>query len=479
MHNFYQKKNYKNCEVLLIEPPPPRNKKVLRILGSIGTYKTNMAWPPLDLAIIDGLLEKEGVDSFIFDANSTSSSWQDVADMVTRIKPRIVVFTTSTTTILNDLNMARVVKSVSGSILTAAVGTHIMCLAEETIKESRDLDIAIYNEPELVILDLVKNKFSLSSTDGIYYQESGGVFKNPEHVKTDNLDIFGIPSHHKLPLSLYHDPLTDRLPMTITYGGRGCINSCTYCCSPFYAPFRLRSTDIVIKELKWLVELGIKEIRFFDPGLTNDLVWAAKLFQGMINEKIDLTFSCEARADRLNQEIITLMKEAGCRSIDIGAETGDEAIMETIKKNTSLAIIEEAVGLVKSAGLKVMVHFMLGLPGETKKTVNRTVNFAKKIDPDFMAMGIATPHPGTPFYEFIKGSGYLRTSDWSRYDPMASPVYDYPEISGKEIFKALRYAYRSFYLRPAYILKRIREIKTLKVLKQEWRNFLGFLRQFV
>ncbi len=477
MHNFYQKQTIKNCDVLLIEPPPPGNKKVLRILGSIGTYKTNMAWPPLDLMIIDGLLSKEGIESFIFDANATSSNWEDVSEIVRRVRPRIVVFTTSTTTILNDLNTAKTVKSVSGSILTAAIGTHVMCLPEETLKISRDLDIAIFNEPELVILDLVRNGFSLSSTDGIYYRKDERIIKNPEHRQANNLDIFGISSHHKLPLSLYHDPLTERFPMSITYGGRGCINSCIYCCSPFYAPFRLRSTEIVIKELKQLVELGIKEIRFFDPGLTNDLVWAAKLFQEMIKEKIDLTFSCEARADRLNQEILSLMKEAGCRSVDIGAETGDEGIMETIKKNTSLALIEDAVKLVKASGLKVMVHFMLGLPGETKETVAKTINFAKRINPDFMAMGIATPHPGTPFYEFVKGKGYLKTSDWSNYDPIGKPVYDYPEISGDELFSSLHYAYRSFYLRPSYIFGRLNKIRNFKALRQEWRNFLGFLRQ--
>ncbi|MFN7170286.1 MAG: B12-binding domain-containing radical SAM protein, partial [Candidatus Omnitrophota bacterium] len=455
MHKFYRQQRIEPCEVLLLEPPAPHKKGVVRILGSIGTYKTSMAWPPLDLMIIDGLLSKEKIKSFIYDANGTNGTWRDVEEIAKLTKPYLAIFTTSTTTILHDLNTARIIKRVSPSTITAAIGTHTVALPEETLRNAPDLDSVIIDEPEMIILDLIRNDFSFKDTAGICYRRDGNLYKNPAQEKLKDLDFLGFPSHHKLPRSIYHDPLTEHLPMTITYGSRGCINSCIYCCSKFYQPLRLRSVEKIIEELKWIEDLGIKEVRFFDLGLTNDLNWAKKLFNEMIRNKIKLTWSCEARVDRINPEIVKLMRTARCRSIDIGVETADREILKTIKKNITLEQVFEAVNIIKKEKIKVMTHFILGLPGETKETVRKTLDFVLKLNPDYMALGIATPHPGTFFYDFLEKNNYLKTKDWSKYDPLQEPVYDYPEISGKEIYKALSYIYRRFYLRPEYISKRI------------------------
>jgi len=478
MHKFYRRQKIYPSEVLLIEPPSPHKKGVIRILGSLGTYKTNMAWPPLDLMIIDGLLNKEKIKSFIFDANGIGGNWEDIKEIVRLVKPRLVVFTTSTTTIIHDLITAQVVKKNFPDSLTAAIGTHITALPEETLKLSPYLDIAIFDEPEMVILKLLKNNFSLEDTRGICFRKNGTIYKNPSGGKLEDLDFLGFPSHHKLPLSIYRDPLTERLPMTITYGSRGCINSCIYCCSRFYTPLRLRSIEKIVEELKWIEDLGIREVRFFDLGLTNDLTWAKRLFEEMLRNRIKLTWSCEARVDRINREMVRLMKEAGCCSIDIGVETGDREILKRIKKNITLEEVEEAVRIIKREKIKVMTHFILGLPGENKETIRRTIQFALKLNPDFMAMGIATPHPGTPFYDFLKENGYLKTEDWSYYDPIKPPVFDYPQISGEEIYKNLQHAYRKFYLRPGYIIKRIKNINSLDKLIREWDNLSGFICRF-
>lgn len=233
-----------------------------------------------------------------------------------------------------------------------------------------------------------------------------------------------------------------------------------------------------MEELKWIEDLGIREVRFFDLGLTNDLNWAKQLFKEIIRNKIKLTWSCEARVDRINQEIIGLMKEAGCRSIDMGVETGDSEILKTIRKNITLDQVREAVKIIKRAKIKVMTHFMLGLPGETRETIKKTIDFVLKLNPDYMAMGIATPHPKTPFYEFLEKNNYLKTRDWSKYDPLQEPVYDYSGISGKEIYKALFSAYRRFYLRPEYIIKRVKNIKNLENFNREMKRLLEFILEF-
>lgn len=466
-------------EVLLVEPPAMTNMGSLRVLGSMGTFKADMAWPPLDLMIISGLLERHGIGSSIFDANTLRATFEEVRKRVEEERPRMVVFTTSTTSILHDLKLAQVVKEVSSDILTVAIGTHVMALPEETLRESPYLDVCVYSEPELPVLDIIKNGYRLESVLGIAYRRDDNILKNAPHTLCQNMDDFGFPSHDKIPLSFYRDPLMRKSPMTITYGQRGCINRCTYCCSTFYGPLRHRSIGHLIKELKWIEKLGIKEIRFFDMGFTNNLGWAEKLLDRMKAEGIKLIWTCNARSDRLPDEILVKMKESGCHAISIGGESGDPTILKNVQKNVTPEMIKGAVERTRKAGISPMVYFMLGLPGETKETMERTINFARELGPDIITLGMATPHPGTKFYDYIKKNDYFRTNNWNQYDPNKPPVFDYGELSSEEIYETMKRGYRSFYLRPSYILNRLKGVRSPLDLQNNVRNFIGFIQRYV
>lgn len=466
-------------DVLLVEPPAMTGFGSLRLLGSIGTFKAEMAWPPLDLMIISGLLAKHGIDSTIYDANTLRASFEDVKKKVLDVRPRMVIFTTSTTSILHDIKTAETVKQASSDVLTVAIGTHIMALPEETIKESKYLDICVHSEPELPILDLVKAGYKPDDVLGLTYRRGGHIIRNTSHPGTEDMDVLGYPSHDKISLELYHDPLMKRTPFTITYGQRGCINRCTYCCSTFYGKLRHRSVPHLMGELRWIVELGIREVKFFDLGFSNDPAWAHRLLDTMIEEKIDVTWTCNCRSDRLPDDILKKMKRAGCHSISIGGESGDPTVLRTVEKNVTPEVIKDAVIRTRRAGINPMVYFMLGLPGETKESMKKTIEFAKEIDPDIITLGIATPHPGTKFYKFIKENNYLQTDDWSQYDPNKKPVFSYPELSSEEIYEVMRQGYQSFYLRPSYILRRMSSIRTPLDLKNNVKNFVGFVQRYV
>ena len=298
-------------DVLLIEPPPKSSMGSLRILGSMGTSKADFAWPPLDLMIISGLLKKHGISSRIYDANTLRASFDKVRDVIEESAPRCVVFTTSTPTIQHDVKVAEVAKSVSPDILTAAIGTHITARPEETLKCSPSLDVAVYSEPELPVLDLIRADCDPRSVEGVLYRDEGGAtYRNPPHPISEDLDEFGTPTHDELPLHMYRDPLMKRSPMTTTFGTRGCVNACTYCSSPFYTRFRKRSVDHVVVELRHLVEIGIREVRFFDCGITNDHAWCNGLLDRMLEEELDLSWFCNSRADKVTEELVAKMKRA-------------------------------------------------------------------------------------------------------------------------------------------------------------------------
>lgn len=465
--------------ILLIEPPSLTPMGNLRVLGSSGTLKTDMCWPPLDLMIIDGCLEKNGIASSIFDANATQASFEDLRRLISLKSPHMVVFSTSTCTINNDLRVAEIAKEVSRDILTVAFGTHLMALPEETIKRCPDLDVAIYNEPELVVLDLANAEGDPSQVLGIYYRKGEEILRNAPHEPCKNRDELGFPSHDKVPVHFYHDPNTRRHPISMTLAQQGCINYCKYCiCPHFYGRLNKRSVDHVIQEFQWVEDLGIKEMRFFDSGVTHDPQWANELFDKMINTKLDVTWVGNARADKISYELARKMKEAGCHTVCIGCESGDPEILKNVAKNETPERIAQAVQDAKKAGLDVLVYFILGLPGETRESMERTIRFAKKLDPKIITLNIAVPLPGTKFYRYIEENNYFVTRDWSRFDPVGKPVFSYPNLSGDEIYHMMKIGYRSFYLRPSYLLRRVLELRTTFDIKNALINFSGFVKRY-
>ncbi|HAM38254.1 MAG: hypothetical protein A2474_03975 [Elusimicrobia bacterium RIFOXYC2_FULL_34_12] len=467
--------------ILLIEPPPLSKFGHPRVMGAIGTNKTDIASPPYGMMTISGILDKHGIPSLIVDANSERKSFNDIRELIIKEKAKMIVFSITIPTVFNDLLIAKIAKEVSKDILTVAIGPFAKYFHHKLLLENEFLDITVHSEDEPVILNIAKNNFNFKNILGISYRDqNGNIITNERQPDIENLDEMGFPSHNKISRTIYHDPTIQRTPFTMVMGTRGCYNNCTFCNQPyFWGKFRKRSIDHFIKELQWIIELKFKEIRFNDAGFTHDMEWADKLLDRMIAEKIDLTWGCEVRADKLNPKIIEKMKKAGCHSIHMGLETTDSEILKTIRKNITPAQIKEAVKNIKNAGMTAMVFFVLGLPGETKETMKTTIDFLKSLNADFITLGIATPMPGTDFYHYMKEKKLIKTYDWSKYDPMQKPVFDYPNLSGDEIYRTMFEGMRSFYLRPSYLVKRLKSIKTYHDFKTNLRGLISFIRQFL
>ena len=466
-------------KILMIEPPPISSYGNLRVLGSFGAPKCEIVWAPLDLMMIGGALKKHGFDFEIFDASATFASLTQVKDKIREVNPDIVIFTTSLTTIDKDLALASIAKQIRRGIVTVAFGTPIMTLPEEFMGLNSDLDIAVFGEPELPILDLVENDLSAEGVKGICYRKNSALIKNAPHPLCQNLDEFGIPAHDKVPFKLYRDPMMKRRPMTLTAAQRGCINACIFCCNPLYGNFRKRSVGNVIEELRFMMDLGIKELNFFDAGMTHDHVWSNALFERMINEKIDITWKGNSRANRLTKDMASKMKMAGCHTVQIGAESADLTVLKNIGKNVTPEEIRTAVNIAKKAGLNVLVYFSFGWPGETKESMARTVRFAKSLKTDLVTFGHASPHPGTVFYEYIEKHGFFNTREWEKFDPLFRPVFDYPNLTSDEMHAMVNQAYKSFYLRPGYMLRRALSIRSFLEMRNNMVNFGSFISRYV
>ena len=469
-------------KIALIEPPPAINLgNISRFYGAFGTSKADFVWPPLELMSIAGYLDKSGAETVILDTGGLKKKPEDVRNFIEKEKPAMVVFSTSTTTIYSDVLTATFAKNVSKDIVTVAVGSHVMALPEEVLKLNRNLDVAVWNDDEeIVVKNLTESPRDFSKVKGICYRDRDGkIQKTPPREITRNLDELGFPAHDKVPMDIYYDFMTKRRHLALVMAQRGCINRCTYCICPELYRYRERTVGHIIEELKWIKDLGYKEFKFVNSGITYNLNWANNLMDEIIKNKLDLTWWTNVRADRLNREILEKMKTAGCHTLAIGMETADEQILRNIGKNVTPEKVKEVVALAKKIGFKTAVYFIFGLPGETKKTMQRTIDFAKSLGADFATMGVAQPLPGTKFFDYLNERELLLTKDWSKYDPCQKPVYHYPDLTSEEIFETAKSGYRQFYLRPGYMANKILQIRSFHDFREGFKNFIALLKRYV
>jgi radical SAM superfamily enzyme YgiQ (UPF0313 family) len=218
---------------------------------------------------------------------------------------------------------------------------------------------------------------------------------------------------------------------------------------------------------------------FNDATITADREWAARLFESMISKRIDLSWNCSTRADRVDPEILQLMKKAGCHTIAIGMESTDPVVLKNIRKNNTPEQTRRAVSQIRKAGMDSIVFCVIGFPGETQATIKNTIAFLKSLDTTFITLGLAVPAPGTDFYRYVEQNGFLTTKDWSRYDPLQKPVFNYPALSAEEMVFYQTHGLRQFYLRPEYILRKLVAIRSFTEAKTNLTNFIGFVNRYV
>jgi anaerobic magnesium-protoporphyrin IX monomethyl ester cyclase len=469
-------------KVMLIDPPGYGGLAIGRILGSFGTNKADQVWPPYDLQAFAGYCEKNGLDFRILDANNTKMNYLQVEKEIRRYSPDWVIYMTCFPNFYMDAKTATAAKKVSRKIKTACMSLSIMSVEEpmKKMQEIKDLDFMPWGEPEITLMKLIKGE-NPGKIRGLYYRDKNGKAKFTDGVAeiVRNLDELGIPVHSALPFKIYKCPLSIRLPMTIVNCSRGCVNACVHCqAGNFHGMLRYRSVDSVLKELDRVKKLGIKEIKFYDCALPADHKFMKELCIKMIERKYNFTWNCNARAENITEDILGLMKKAGCHTIAIGCESFDAEILRRMKKNETPEELERAVRLVKKSGMRVLMYMVFGLEGETEESMMKNYRFARKMKPEFVTFGIVVPAPGTPFHRMVKEKGYLIDKKLELQDANFLPTYSFPNLTPEKIHEFARWAYRTYYLRPSYVLMRLRKLRTLTELKMNITNGISVIKRY-
>ncbi len=461
-------------KILLINPP--------WVIGEDKNLWKSVAscWPSLGLAYIAAVLEKASHKVFYLDCSAEQYTVKDSARALEKYDKDLdfVLLTATTPLINNALTIAAAAKNIFLHAKIVMGGAHPSVLPDEVMADE-DVDYVVIDEGEETIKELVEGQ-NPAEILGLCFKKNGQIIKNTLRPLIHDLDSIPPPAYHLLPMDKYYPAVGSykRLPAMILFATRGCPGRCTYCYRSFRGVVRKRSAASILNEIKILQrDYGIKEVAFYDDTFTlfKDVV---KEFCDIIKkEKIDITWSCFTRVDYVNEELLKLMKQAGCHLILFGVESADEQILKSIKKNISLKQVEEVVKLARNIGIETRASFMFGNQGETEETIKKTIDFAIKLDPDEAQFNIAMAYPGTELFNWAKERGYIKTFNWNDYS-YSNIVFEMPNLDRAKLQYYYELAHRRFYFRPKIIFRRFMHIRTFDQLLQEVKGgllLLGFV----
>ena len=449
----------------------------------------------MGLGYLAGALIAAGYDDVtLFDAEVEDES---LALLLERERYDLVGISSPTPLIYEAWEAAALAQA-QGAI-TILGGPHLTLMPEESMQRP-EVDLVVRGEAEDTLVEIVREverqpangRERLPSCNfepilGLSWRDaSGQVVHNADRILRREIESIPWPAYHLFKIERYTNlqPLTDGLdPQARAYTlvtSRGCPYQCVYCSKPITGnTWRARSPEDVVAEWRYLVEeMGATEI-----GITDD-VWNLKLERAkeicrlLIREglnRVPWVPIHGMRADHTDAELFQLMKEAGCRRVGFGVESGNQAVLDAIKKRQTLDDVRRAFRQAKAAGLQTMGFFIFGLPADTEETMEDTIRFALELDPDLANFMIAAPYPGTELWEIARRDGRLFSMDWHDYaihDEKAR--YELPSLPAELVERKWHEAYRRFYLRPSRIWRRATSPDTWRRLPEYARTFGRF-----
>jgi hopanoid biosynthesis associated radical SAM protein HpnJ len=398
----------------------------------------------------------------------------------------LAVVHTSTPSFRNDAKFAAHLKEVNPNLMIGMVGAHVGVQPLQSMNLAPAVDWVSLGEFDYVCTDIAARK-PLRDVGGIAYRENGRVAFNPPRPTIENLDEFpSVLDVYKRDLTIenYFNGYLPH-PYLSLYTGRGCRSKCTFCLWPQTIGghrYRVRSVESVAAEMARAKELfpQVKEFFFDDDTLTDDLPRVEEIARHM--GKLGLAWSCNAKAN-VPRKTLEVLKANGLRLFLVGYESGDDQILINIKKGVRLDIAREFSRNCRELGIKIHGTFILGLPGETPETIQRTIRFACEMEPETIQVSLAAPYPGTELYRQAQEHGWLQIETGELVDVhgIQSAAVNYPKLSSAQIFNSVDEFYRRFYFRPRKMFSlfggMLRDPEVMKRRLREGVEFFKFLHE--
>lgn len=418
--------------------------------------------PVLNLPTIATPLLKEGYNVKILDLDIYPNPELILKDTLEQFKP-ILVGVTGATPFFNEMiKIGKITKEINKDIIVVAGGPHSTAKPEDFLNTGY-FDYAVIGEGDFVLPQILSAKNSL---DNVAFIKNKKIIKKEKKV-IKNLDEIPIPSWHLIEIEKYASSyiLSRKNPIGPIETSRGCPGNCIYCNKKIFGwKVRFKSPERVIKEIKYMLEIGFNEIHVEDDLFSYDLERAKKISDMIIanNLKFPWMLTNGIRVDRIDLDFLKKIKRAGCYRIAFGIESGNQKVLNDIHKGITIEQIKRAVKLTKIVKIETFGFFMLALPTDTEETMQQTIDLAKKLDLDILKFVITIPYPGTELYEIYEKQNLIKTKNWSDYlqHKSTSHIFEHPHLSWETIDTYYRKSFKEVYFRPSYIIKRFK--KSLK-----------------
>ncbi|MBI5442457.1 MAG: radical SAM protein [Deltaproteobacteria bacterium] len=457
---------------------PPFLAKFSRSQRSPAVTKSGTLYFPMWLSFCVGALEREGHDVLFIDAPAQGHELGSVLTKATSLDPRLVVMDTSTPSIANDLEVAAALKEALPGVFIVLVGTHVSALPEETLLAAGGaVDAVARREYELTVTELASRiqdaggrglgPESVGEILGLSYRREGRVEHSPDRPLVEDLDSLPWVSpvykrhlearHYFNPLALY--------PMITLVTSRGCPFRCSFCVYPQAFSgrrYRFRSIDDVLREMEYVTREFPEacSIFFEDDTLTANKKRCREFAEAIIAKGLRIPWTANSRID-LDYETMVLMKRAGCRQLCVGFESGDQAILDGMKKATRIERMQEFMGEARRAGILIHGCFMLGFPEDTPETVEKTIRLSLTLNPDTVQFYPVMVYPGTDAYEEYRAKGWITAKgyrEWLTPEGLHNCVVRNDHFTSADLVKLCDQARRRFYLRPSYLARKARQL---------------------
>lgn len=442
--------------------------------------------PPLGLASISAYLTSHTIDNDIIDCYAHPESDNLIAEYLTTNHPAFIGFSCTTSSFFDGVRLAKLAKKLDPAIKVIFGGVHVSALKEQIVSEYPCIDFCVVGEGEETLRELICTKEEQrQDVRSIVLRDDTGsaIFTGTRETMLD-LDslpfpdytkLAGYPAVYKLPIFNY-----PTVPNASCISSRGCPYACSYCDrSVFRRTFRYNSADYMFRHVSYLHEtFGIRHINFYDDQFTFQRQRVIDFCNKMIKSRLHMTFNCAARAEHLDEELLRLMRQAGCWMISLGIETGDEDLLAQHRQNPDLHMMREKIDLIKNAGIRVKGLLMMGLPGETEQSILKSREYVYSLPLDDFNLAKFTPFPGSPIYSTIKKEGELLGTFHEKWEEMDCMKFQFIPggIELESMEKLFIEFYKKHFQRPRIIWGYVTMIWKSP---DSWFRFLSSISMFV
>lgn len=447
--------------------------------------KKTSGFPPLNIAYLAAIAEKAGHQVEIIDGEIEGLNNQDIINRVKDFSPDLIGMTGTTPMFHLVVKLAKALKE-QMDVPIVAGGHHVTLFKEKVFEKC--FDFFFISEADVSFADFLKcykSNGNLANIKGILFRHRGELLFTGNPGLTQNLDAIPFPARHLLKFKKYNvGTLRGTLNYTSIMTTRGCPFECIYCSNSVYGKsVRRRSIENVLDEIESVVnQLGIKHFYFVEDVLTLDKQYSLSLCDEIDKRKLKITFEGSTRANLFDEELAERLAKSGLIRISFGLESADPKVLKIIKKQVSLESYIRANRLTNKFGIETINSVMLGLPGEDRASIARTIAFLRKArDIQHATYGIAMPYPGTEFYEMAKKGEYglkLQTEDFSKYQRYGSAVLSVGDLSCNDLICLQKIGLLKIYLTSWRIWPMLKRVKLSSVMIPVWEALCAMFINF-